>query len=193
MSMKKVTIIGVGALGSHLVQALRNERIRLVAVDFDRVEMKNVASQFHFKNAVGKKKVDALKQAMQFCYGHKIETVGNKLTSDNVDQLLGGADLLIDCLDNGEARRLVQAYAKANKVPCLHGALAADGGFARVVWTDQFAIDDESGAGAATCEDGEFLPFIQIAASYLAYAAQRFIGNGRKTGYSISPAGVEKI
>jgi molybdopterin/thiamine biosynthesis adenylyltransferase len=189
----KITIIGAGALGSHLVQALRNEEATLKVIDFDRVEMKNVASQFHFKNAVGKKKTEALKQLMQFAYGRKIEVVGNKLTSDNAEQLLGGADLLVDCLDNGEARRVVQGFARANGVPCLHGALAADGGFGRAIWTDDFVIDDEAGAGAPTCEDGEFLPFIVVTAAYVAQAVQRFLRDGRKVGYSISPARVEKI
>jgi len=189
----KITIIGVGALGSHLVQAIRNEDVALKIVDFDRVEFKNVASQFHFSKSVGKKKTDALKQAMQFCYGRKIEVVGNKLTSDNVEQLLAGADLIIDCLDNGTARRLVQGYARAHEVACLHGALAADGGFGRVIWDEDFTIDDEAGAGDTTCEDGEFLPFIQIVSAYLALATQRFVKDGRKIGFSISPAGVEKI
>lgn len=189
----KITIIGVGALGSHLVAALRNEAATVKVIDFDRVEMKNVASQFHFKNGVGKKKTEALKQAMQFCYGYKIDGVSNRLTADNAEQLLGGADLLVDCLDNGASRRLIQAYARAHGIPCLHGALAADGGFGRVVWDEHFVIDDEGDAGAPTCEDGEHLPFIEITAAYLAYAAQRFVRTGRKTGYSISPAGVEKI
>jgi molybdopterin/thiamine biosynthesis adenylyltransferase len=189
----KITIIGVGALGSHLVAALRNEKAILKVIDFDRVEMRNVASQFHFKNSVGKKKTEALKQSVQFCYGLPLEVVSNKLTADNVTQLLGGSDLLIDCLDNGEARRLVQGFARANGVACLHGALAADGGFGRVIWDESFIIDDESNAGAPTCEDGDFLPFIAITSSFLALAAQRFIRTGRKTGYSISPSGVEKI
>lgn len=188
----KITIIGAGALGSHLVQALRNEDVTLKVIDFDRVEMRNVASQFHFKQNVGKKKTDSLKQAMQFCYGRKIEVVGNKLTADNCEQLLSGADLLVDCLDNGDARRLVQGFARSKSVPCLHGALAADGGFGRVIWDDGFVIDDGA-EGEATCEGGEFLPFIAITASYLAYAVQRFVKDGRMTGYSISPAGVEKI
>ena len=190
--MMKITIIGVGALGSHLVQDLRNEDVTIKVIDFDRVEMRNVASQFYFKNAVGKKKTEALKQQMQFCYGKKIEVVPNRLTSDNVQQLLGGADLLIDCLDNGESRRLVQGFAKEKGVPCLHGALAADGGFGRVVWTDAFVIDDEA-TGAATCEDGEFLPFIGLVACCLAVAVQRFRQDGRKVGFSISPTAVQKI
>lgn len=189
----KITIIGVGALGSHLVPAIRNETVDIKVIDFDRVEPKNVASQFHFKGSIAKKKVDALKQAMQFCYGRTIEIVGNKLTADNVTQLLGASDLLIDCLDNGEARRLVQTYARANKVPCLHGALAADGTFAQVVWDEHFVIDDESNVGAPTCEDGAFVPFIQIASSYLALSVQKFIKNGSKMSFMISPVSVQKI
>jgi len=187
-----ITIIGVGALGSHLVQALRNEDAKLKIIDFDRVEMKNTASQFYFKNAVGKKKAEALKQQMQFCYGKKLEAISNKLTQDNVEQLLGGADLLIDCLDNGEARRLVQGFAKDQGVPCLHGALAADGAFGRVVWTDDFVID-EGASGAVTCEDGEFLPFIQLTVSYLALCVQRFCQTRKMLGFSISPTAVQKI
>jgi molybdopterin/thiamine biosynthesis adenylyltransferase len=190
---QKVVIVGVGALGSHLVQALRNEPIKMVAIDHDRVEMKNVASQFHPKGTVNKKKTEALRGTMNFLYGRRIDVVGHKLTADNVTQLLGGADLLVDCLDNGEARRLVQGFARAEDVPCLHGALAADGGFGRVVWTEDFVVDDEDVAGAATCEEGEFLPFIQVVAALQALAVQQFVASRRKVGYSISPAGVEKI
>lgn len=188
----RVTVVGVGALGSHLVQFLRNEKVTIKVIDFDRVEMRNVASQFHPKQSVGKKKVDGLHQTMKFLYGRDIFKIGNKLSADNVEQILSDADLLIDCLDNGEARSLVQGFAKAHDVPCLHGALAADGGFGRVVWTEQFTID-EAAAGAATCEDGEFLPFIAITSAYLARAAQLFLKDGRKVGFSISPRGVERI
>lgn len=191
--MKKITIIGVGALGSHLVFLLRNEKATIRIVDFDRVEMKNVASQFHWKGNVGKKKVEALKQSMQFAYGCQLEIIGNRLTDDNADQLLGGADLLVDCLDNGASRRIVQAFAKKHTVACLHGALAANGEFGRVVWTENFTVDDESGAGAPTCEDGEFLPFISVVASYLAFAAQRFLRDNARISFSIWPGGVQKI
>jgi len=188
----KVTIVGVGALGSHLVQFLRNEKVTLKVIDFDRVEMRNVASQFHPKQSVGKKKVEGLYQTMKFLYGRDISKIGNKLTADNVEQILSDADLLIDCLDNGEARKLVQDFAKVNDVPCIHGALAADGGFGRVVWTEHFIIDEAS-AGTATCENGEFLPFIAITSAYIAYAAQLFLRDGRKVGFSISPRGIERI
>jgi len=187
--MKIVTIVGVGALGSHLVPLLRNVGAQLRVVDFDRVEQKNTQSQFHAKSSVGKTKVLALQQAVQFFWGLKVETVPHKLVESNSKEVLGKSDLLIDCLDNGAARRVVQGFARANSIPCLHGALAANGGFGRVVWDENFVIDDESGTGAATCEDGAHLPFISITSSYLAHSAKEYLVHGRKIGFQVMPTG----
>lgn len=187
-----VTIVGVGALGSHLVQFLRSEDIEICVIDFDRVEQKNVHSQFHSKPSVGKLKVNALKQSMQFLYGRKISSNPHRLVPDNVGDLLKG-NLVIDCLDNGESRQLIQDYVREMGTPCLHGALAPDGSFGRVIWDEQFVIDSEVGQGGATCENGEFLPFIAITSAYLARAAQIFLATGKKVGFSISPNGVVAV
>jgi molybdopterin-synthase adenylyltransferase len=183
--VKTIVIVGAGALGSHVVLFLRGLG-NLRVIDFDRVEQKNVGSQFHGKPHVGKAKVVALQQTMQFLFGTKIETIPHALVADNAKELLGKADLVIDCLDNGPARRLVQEFARGAGVPCLHGALAAEGSFGRVVWDADFRID-EAAAGAATCEDGVHLPFIGIVSTYLARAAQEFIVNGRMIGFQVTP------
>lgn len=192
MKMKTITVVGVGALGSHLVPLLRNEA-KFRVVDFDRVEQKNTLSQFHGRNTVGKGKVQAITQVMNFLWGVRIGGTPHKLVADNVDQLLGGSDIIVDCLDNGQARRLVQAYAKRTKTPCLHGALAADGGFGRVVWTKDFQIDDEPAEAAATCEDGAHLPFIVIVSAYMARAIQIFLHDDRKVGFQVFPEGSTKV
>lgn len=191
--MKTVVIVGAGALGSHVAQFLRSEDVQLRVIDFDRTEPKNTLSQFHSKAGVSKLKVETLKQTMQFLWGVKIETISNKLVQNNAQALLSNADLIIDCLDNGESRRVVQAYARQDTLgrskPCLHGALAADGAFGRVCWDQHFKIDDESTVGAPTCEDGQFLPFIAIVSSYIAYAAQTFLRTSKQIGFQVSPAG----
>ena len=187
-----VTVVGVGALGSHLVQFLRNQDLTIRVIDYDRVEQKNIHSQFHGKPAVGKKKVDSLKQSMQFMYGSRIQTVSNKLVSENVEALLSG-DLIIDCLDNAASRQLIQHWVRQSGQPCVHGALAPDGSFGRVVWDEDFVIDSEAGQGNATCENGEFLPFIAITSAYLARAVQVFLTSNEKIGFSISPAGSVRI
>jgi molybdopterin/thiamine biosynthesis adenylyltransferase len=190
--MKTVVVVGVGALGSHLVQFIRNCEAKIRVIDFDRIEQKNVMSQFHARNSVGKGKAQALGQLMQFLFNVKIETVPHKLVKENVEQLLGKSDLIVDCLDNAEARILVQEYARKNKVACLHGALAADGMFGRVVWDESFTIDGDA-AGAATCEDGEHLPFIGQTATILAKAVQIFLDSDQKVGYHVHPAGAVRI
>lgn len=187
--MKTVVIVGVGALGSHVVQFLRNEAA-LRVVDFDRVEQKNVLAQFHSKPSVSKGKVQSIQQTMQFLFGLKVEGIPHKLVAENAKEILARADLVIDCLDNGASRTVVQQHVRAAGIPCLHGALAADGGYGRVAWDEGFVIDYEGGAGAATCEGGEHLPFIGIVSAYIARAAQVFLKDGRKIGFEVSPAGV---
>jgi len=188
-----IVIIGVGALGSHLVQFIRNERVDIKVIDFDRVEQKNVMSQFHGKPSVGKTKVTALQQTMDFLFKRQTSVVSHKLVVENIDVLLKGATLVVDCLDNGASRKLVQDYVRKHNLPCLHGALAPGGEFGRSIWDQDFVIDSEVGAGAATCEDGEFLPFIALTAAYLARSVQLFLKDGKKIGFSISPVGVVAI
>ena len=189
----KIIVVGVGALGSHLVALLRNVKADIKVIDFDRVEQKNVQSQFHAKASVGTLKVQGLKQNLQFLFGMKIETIPHKLTSDNDDQLLSGADLVIDCLDNGVARRLVQGFVRRSHTACLHGALAPDGAFGRVVWDESFTVDDESPDAKATCEDGEHLPFISVVSSLMAKSVQDFVKDGKKRGYLVHPGGVSPV
>jgi len=191
--MKSLVVVGVGALGSHAVLLLRNAGVAIKVVDFDRVEQQNVQSQFHGKSHVGKTKVEALKQAMQFLFGTRLEPVPNKLTADNVEALIGTADLVLDCVDNAQARRVLQACARRLEIPLLHGALAPNGQFGRVVWDEHFQVDDEQGTTGATCENGEHLPFIAIASAYLAHAAQEYLIRGAKIGFSISPGWATQI
>jgi molybdopterin/thiamine biosynthesis adenylyltransferase len=186
--MKNVTIVGAGALGSHLALFLRSAGAAMKLVDFDKVEQKNVLSQFHGKPGVGKLKVLALGQALDFMFKVKVSTVPHRLVADNADAILSGSDLVVDCLDNGDARRVVQAFARRTGTPCLHGALAADGGYGRVVWDESFAVDDGV-AGAPTCEAGEHLPFIGIVSCYMARSAQEFLDTGRRFGWAVSPGG----
>jgi hypothetical protein len=191
--VKTIVIVGVGALGSHLVQFLRNEAVTLKVIDFDRIERKNVMSQFHGKATVGKGKVQGLQQAMNFMFGVKIDTVPHKLVADNADVLLR-ADLVIDCLDNGEARRVIQDTVRRSGTPCLHGALsAADNAFGRVVWDSDFRIDDEAGEGAATCEDGAGLPFIALVSAVMAKTVQDFLQTGKQHSYQVHAGGVVRI
>ena len=191
--MKTVVIVGVGALGSHLALLARNLDVALVVVDFDRVEQKNVLSQFHTRMGVGRNKAQALAQAFQGMFGLKVEAVPHRLTADNTDAVLGRADIVVDCVDNGATRRLIQGWARAHDTPCLHGALSADGQYGRAVWDALFQIDDEDVEGAPTCEGGEHLPFIAQVAAQLAFALQQHVEHGRDRSWDLFPGGANPL
>jgi len=185
-------IVGVGALGSHVVMALRNVPFKLVVCDHDHVEQKNTLAQFHSNMSLRRNKAQAMQQALQGLWGVKVECVPHKLTDDNAKQLLGGARLVLDCTDNLAARACMMKFCQVNDIPLLHGAMSADGTFARAIWTDWFKPDAESGDGA-TCEDGENLPFHLLAGSVLAMAAKTFLVKGVKVNFDITPSGVVRF
>lgn len=185
----KIIIVGVGALGSHVVQFLRNIDADLQVIDFDKIDAKNVMSQFHGKPNLGKNKTMGLQSIMTFLFGKKIGATPHKLTTLNDDALLSGADLIVDCLDNAAARIIVQNFARRSHTPCVHGALTNDGTFGRVVWDEFFTADAEGAAGTPTCENGEHLPFIGLVASQLALTIQLFLQDGKKSNWNVYRGG----
>lgn len=191
--MTRIVLVGVGALGSHTALFLRNIHAQIVVCDHDRVEAKNVQAQFHPKQGVRRNKAEALSQAMQGFFGTRVEALPRKVTGDNVEALLGGAHLVIDCTDNAEARRHIQAFVKKKDIPCLHGALSADGTFARVIWTEHFTPDEEGTPGQATCEDGINLPFHAMVGAHLASTAQLALTKGIRRSWQITPTSLIRL
>ena len=188
----RVVICGVGALGSAVVMACRNLDVSWRLVDFDRVESKNLQSQAFVKQSVGKNKAQALKMQLQNFYGLKVEPMGVRLVANNVEELLGGAGLVVDCFDNAESRQLICDFVRANDTPCVHGALSADGTYGMVRWDDAFTPDAEGAPGQATCENGEHLPFINIVASVLARTVDEFVADGTRLNSMVSLSGVQR-
>jgi molybdopterin-synthase adenylyltransferase len=191
MEKRKVVVVGAGALGSHFAMLVRNH-VDLKVIDFDKVEAKNAMSQLHPLGSVGKNKALALQQTLKFLYGLRVEAVPHRLVANNVRELLEHADLVVDCVDNGESRRLIQGFCGTDGIPCLHGALAAGGQFGQVCWTEKFTPDD-SPDGAATCEDGEHLPFIATVSSLLALCVQGFVRKGEKRSFLVFLGGTKEI
>jgi molybdopterin/thiamine biosynthesis adenylyltransferase len=188
-----ITIIGVGALGSHVALFLRNEKAGLKVVDFDRVESKNTQAQFHTKLGQSKNKALALQQGFQGLFGQRIEAVPHRLMLENAKEVLTGSKLVLDCTDNKAARQIISSFIGRMGLPCLHGALSAAGDFGQVIWDEHFKADAEDAGAGATCIDGEHLPFFALVASKLAIEAQLFLRTGKKRSWQVSPSGVIQV
>jgi threonine dehydrogenase-like Zn-dependent dehydrogenase len=190
--LKRAVVVGAGALGSNALIAGRNLPAQWAVIDFDRVEQKNTLSQAHTRMGLGRNKAQALQQILQGLWGLRVEAIPHKLTEDNAATLLAAADVVVDCTDNAAARALILRACAARAIPSLHGALAADGSYGRVLWGDAFT-PDPSGDGQATCEDGAHLPFITITSAYLCAALQRFLLDGARLGFHIHPTGATLV
>lgn len=178
--MTRIVFCGVGALGSTAAVLCRNLEPTLVFVDFDRVESKNLLAQAFVKQSVGKNKAEALKAQLLNFHGLKCEAFGVRLTAQNVEQLCGAAELIVDCFDNAASRAVLSAFARAKGKALVHAAISGDGTFGLVRWDERFVADAEDVAGQATCEGGEHLPLIGSLGAALARVIQDFATAGEK-------------
>ncbi len=159
-------------------------------VDFDRVESKNLLAQVYVKQSIGKNKAQALRLQLNNFFGVSAEAFGVKVTGDNLDTLLKNADLIVDCFDNAESRRLLSSYAQQTDKALLHSAISGDGTFGIVRWDERFAVDEEDELGQATCEGGEHLPLIGLVSATLARCIQDYVNTKARNDYMISLNGV---
>ncbi len=101
-----VGIAGVGGLGSNAAVALARAGIgRLILVDFDKVEERNLDRQYYFINQIGKLKVEALKEnIIRLNLKVEVSTINQKLEKNNMEKPFKDVDVVIEALDNAETK-----------------------------------------------------------------------------------------
>lgn len=120
----KIAIIGTGGLGSYVCTLLaRMQPKEIIIIDFDVVEESNLERQalFDFKN-VNKIKVKCAKSRLSnFC---KITAYNQRINKDNISKLIPkDIDLIMDCVDNTDARITINSFCKKNKINWIHAAV----------------------------------------------------------------------
>lgn len=98
----RVGIAGVGGLGSNIAISLARLGVgHIKIVDFDVVEPSNLNRQQYFVCDIGEYKVKALKkQLLNINPFIEIEDVVEKIENDNVRELFGQIDIVIEAFDN---------------------------------------------------------------------------------------------
>jgi len=98
---RSVAIVGAGAIGSHVAEALCKMGIRKIRIyDFDDVESHNVANQGYFVTEIGYKKCEALQQRLSEGTGAEIIAEDRKFEGGETFQ----EDYVISAVDNMSAR-----------------------------------------------------------------------------------------
>ncbi|NIR31564.1 MAG: molybdopterin-synthase adenylyltransferase MoeB [Gammaproteobacteria bacterium] len=133
----KVLCIGAGGLGSPAAFYLAAAGVGTIGmVDHDVVDRSNLQRQIlHTDERVGTSKVESARTALQALNPSlKFDAIEARLSSDNVEDILSGYDVVVDGSDNFPTRYLVNdACVKLGK-PNVHGAVYRFEGQASVFW-----------------------------------------------------------
>ncbi|PXX43192.1 tRNA cyclic N6-threonylcarbamoyladenosine(37) synthase TcdA [Undibacterium pigrum] len=126
-----VCVIGVGGVGSWVVEALARSAIgRITMIDLDNVAESNINRQIQANtDTVGKAKVTALAERIALINPYcKVNEVEDFVTPDNLDAMLGqpGFDYVIDAIDNVKAKTALIAYCRLHAIPLI--TIGAAGG-----------------------------------------------------------------
>jgi len=122
----KVFILGAGGLGCPVALNLTSAGIGSITIcDADIVELSNLNRQFlHVEKNIG---VDKTTSAVQFLSKFNsavnFTTITEKVTVDNVNEMVGDADIILDCVDNFPARYALNQCAIEKQIPLVHGAV----------------------------------------------------------------------
>jgi adenylyltransferase/sulfurtransferase len=123
----RILLIGAGGLGSPAALYLAAAGVgTLGIVDADVVDETNLQRQIvHSTTSLGEPKVESAKRALQALNPDvQIRTYEERLTSENVDRILGdGYDLIVDGADNFPTRYLVNDASVWHGIPVVHGSI----------------------------------------------------------------------
>lgn len=122
----KVFIAGAGGLGSPISIYLAAAGIgKIVLVDRDVVELSNLNRQIlHWEKDIGRSKALSAREKLQEMNSDiRIEAIPETFDEKNASNLVDDADLIIDAMDNFEARYLLNKTALSKNIPFIHGAI----------------------------------------------------------------------
>jgi len=122
----RVLLVGAGGLGSPAAFYLAAAGIgTLRLADDDVVDRSNLQRQIlHTDARIGVAKVDSAAITLSALNPRtKVEAVAERITSDNVERLLAGVDVVVDGADNFPARYLLNDACVKLGTPLVYGAV----------------------------------------------------------------------
>ena len=122
----KVLIIGAGGLGAPAAMYLAAAGVGTIGIaDADEVDLSNLQRQIiHATKDVGKAKVQSAKETMQEMNPDvTVNTYRTFVTSENITELIGNYDFIIDGTDNFPAKFLINDACVMLKKPFSHAGI----------------------------------------------------------------------
>ncbi len=188
----RVVLVGCGALGGSSAQNLTRSGVgELVLVDRDVVDVTNLPRQVLFEDrhaAAATPKVEAAREALSRIGGPtRIDVHAVHVDSGNVEDLLEGADLVLDGTDNVATRYLINDFCVAREMPWIYGGVVGARGLCLAVLPRRGPClrcvfpDPPPASSLPTCEtDGVLQPAVALVAAMQSGLALRILSRGRE-------------
>lgn len=130
---KYAVIAGCGALGGVIANSLARAGVgRLKIIDRDFIDESNLQRQILFneddiRNDLPKA-IAAQKRLQKINSNIVIEAIVSDINYSNAEELIKGADIVLDGLDNFETRLLLNDLCVKDNIPWIYGACAGSAG-----------------------------------------------------------------
>lgn len=122
-----VGVVGAGGLGGWIIEGLARMGVgRLIVIDSDVFEENNLNRQsFCREGNLGQLKAEVARQRVAEV-NSAVEVIAHpvRVDEEQMVQLLQGASVLVDALDELPTRLALQRAARRLRVPMVHGAIA---------------------------------------------------------------------
>ena len=182
---KKVVICGCGALGGWAAVHLAKMGLRnLVLIDDSEVEEHNLGTQPYRLQDVGGRKALILANDLYRLAGTcRAEPVTQRLTPQNAEKLLRGADAVLDAFDNHASRKAVQQACLKLNLPCLHAGMSGEG-TGDLHWEPGYEVPSDVEL-EDPCAYPLGLALVNLTSALAAELVVRFLLQGEKRNYLV--------
>ena len=122
----RVFVAGAGGLGSPTSMYLAVAGIgHLTLCDCDSPELSNLNRQIlHNDSRIGINKAESGKMTLsELNPSIDVEAISTRIEADNVDELVGDADIIVDCMDNFPTRYALNECAIRKGIPFVHASV----------------------------------------------------------------------
>lgn len=129
--LSKVLVIGAGALGSSALMHLAEAGVGTLGIaDDDRVELSNLQRQIiHNTTSIGEKKTHSAKKTIEALNPDVSIVLHNeRVTVDNISDIIRAYDFIIDGSDNFETKFLINDACVLEHKPYSHAGAVKFGG-----------------------------------------------------------------
>ena len=112
ISSSKIAVVGLGGLGCSASVYLAASGVgELNLIDNDLIDLSNLQRQILFSEAdLNKKKVDTAKIKLTSLNENiKVNSSNLRLSKSNIRKILEGSEIVLDCSDNFETRKVINA------------------------------------------------------------------------------------